>query len=526
MNALLYLPLDERPCNYEYPIALARIGELPLSSPPYHLLGNKKTPADPAGIMNWLKESAADADDLIVSIDMLVYGGIVPSRLHHHTEEECLRRLNVLRELKASRPQLRISAFNLIMRTPSYNSDDEEPSYYEQYGASIFRYSWLSDKGTHGDLAADEQLEWKRLQEEIPQAVLTEHLLRRSVNAFINEASIRLVHDGIIDTLIIPLDDNAEYGFTASERNKLIILADQLNLSDRIHIYPGADEVGCTLIARVFCERRNYRPELFTRYSSTLGPTIIPCLEDRTLGESIKSQVIAAGGLLADNSHEADFILMVHSPAAGQDAVANAAAPLSTRHRSYFSEVNIREFTAAIENYLDRGRTVALADVAALNGSDHSLMQLLSRSGLLSRLHAYAGWNTSGNTLGTVIAHGIIESYFVRPQASESKVRMSSSRSFLIQRLIEDWGYQAIVRSCVLNEHLPALGGNYFSVSECYDAITQIVGDQLKNFAHTYLQDLQPERFEIVDVRMPWKRMFEVGFQISMNDTPVESSRA
>ncbi|MCQ6562899.1 DUF4127 family protein [Paenibacillus mendelii] len=524
MNDLVYVPLDERPCNYEYPAALARIGELPLTSPPLHLLGNKKRPADTTGIMNWLIESAQDANDLVVSIDMLVYGGIVPSRLHHHTEEECLQRLSILRELKAAHPSLRIHAFNLIMRTPSYNSDDEEPAYYEQHGESIYRYSWLSDKRTYGELPASEQAEWERLHTVIPQAVLTEHLQRRSVNAFINEASVKFVHEGIIDTLIIPLDDNAEYGFTASERNKLIVLADSLNLSDRIHIYPGADEVGCTLIARVFCERRSYRPELFTRYSSTLGPTIIPCLEDRTLGESIKSQVIAAGGLLADNSHEADFILMVHSPAAGQNAVADAASPLSSRHRSYFSEVNIREFAAAIQNYMDKGRTVALADVAALNGSDQSLMQLLSRLGLLSRLQAYAGWNTSGNTLGTVIAHGIIESYYSRPATGESVDRMAKSRAFLIARLIEDWGYQAIVRSRTLHEHLPLLGGNYFNVAECYDAVTELVRDQLKAFVHTYLQDLQPERIEIHDVRMPWKRMFEVGFQVSLTDSPVENS--
>ncbi|WP_308635703.1 DUF4127 family protein [Paenibacillus silvisoli] len=521
MFQVAYLPLDERPCNVQYPLELARLGGMTVTSPPKAILGNKKKPAEHSGIKHWLLETAGNADVLIVSIDMLVYGGIVPSRLHHFSQEEALAKLHLLRELKLRFPALKIYGMNLIMRTPSYNSDDEEPHYYEQYGNLIYQYSWLNDKRAHHPLNPAEQADWDHVQQSIPASVLHEHLNRRCVNAAVNEASIQLVQDDILDMLIIPLDDNAEYGFTAAERNNLIVLTDSLNLNHCIHIYPGADEAGCTLMSRVFCDLHAYAPELYVRYSSTLGPTIIPCLEDRTLGESVKAHVTAAGGFIGDSSGEADFILMVNSPAAGQNAVAGGATPVRDRHRFYFSEVNPREFATAMKRYLDKGMIVALADVATLNGSDQSLMQSLAAQGLLKSIHAYAGWNTSGNTLGTVIAHGIIESYYkLRPQLDNGD-RNRFSREFYMQRLIEDWGYQSIARSRIHIEQLPLIGGTYFDITAQYDQVVELVRSMLEDFIQRYLKDLSDERIQLRDLRMPWKRMFEVGFHVRLEPSPV-----
>ncbi|MEH6858905.1 DUF4127 family protein, partial [Priestia megaterium] len=90
MNKIMYLPLDERPCNYKFPVKLAELTDLELIVPNRSLLGNKKKPADVSGLQEWLLENCQDASYLIVSIDMLVYGGIVPSRIHNLTKEECI----------------------------------------------------------------------------------------------------------------------------------------------------------------------------------------------------------------------------------------------------------------------------------------------------------------------------------------------------------------------------------------------------------------------------------------------------
>lgn len=137
MSKVVYLPLDERPCNYLFPQQLAKMTDLQMVVPELAILGNKKKPANTAAVRQWLLKAAKDADVLLVSIDMLVYGGIVPSRLHHLSLEECMRRISVLGEIKRSYPEISIHAFNLIMRVPNNNKDEEEPDYYKFHGGKF-----------------------------------------------------------------------------------------------------------------------------------------------------------------------------------------------------------------------------------------------------------------------------------------------------------------------------------------------------------------------------------------------------
>ncbi|WP_054948815.1 DUF4127 family protein [Numidum massiliense] len=531
MAKIVYLPLDERPCNYSYPQQLAAMTTLDFIVPERSLLGNKKEPADIPAIQEWLKEVTIDADYLIASIDLLVYGGIVPSRLHQLSMEQCLARLHILAQIKQANPKLKIYAYNLIMRTPAYDSSDEEPDYYEYHGRQLYLYGWLTDKAARGELTAAEETQLVEVKANLPGEYLDDFMSRRYVNSAINSNSIDLVSQGVVERLIIPLDDNSAYGFTAQEQRQLVFKVAEMNLMDRVAIYPGADEIGCTLFARVFCETMRYTPEIFVRYSSTLAPFIIPKLEDRTLNESIKHQLTAAGAVMADHSRDAHAILMVHAPAVGEANVADGQ-PFAERHASYYSEVNIPEFVHAIENYLGKGKLVALADVATINGSDSTLMDILSKLGLLADIAAYAGWNTMGNTLGTVIAHTVIESYYhtanrsngcsvdrvtVRSSTrSNDSDRLKQSRVFYYSRLVEDWGYQAVVRGDVCENDLPSLGVTVRDLSSRQNQIEKIVAGKLETFVHKKLQQGCRDTITLSDVHLPWRRMFEVGFTLEL----------
>jgi hypothetical protein len=514
---VLYLPLDERPCNLNFPQQLAQITDLSLVVPDRNLLGRTKTPASFDGIRQWLKQEAADADYLIVSLDMLVYGGIVPSRLHYQSIEESIARLEILREIKEINNSIHIYAFNLIMRVPAYNSSDEEPDYYEIYGERISNYGKLVDIEEQRKLTKDEEERLLFLQQQIPPDVLSDFIGRRKVNSSINQYSIQMVQNEIIDFLIIPLDDNAEYGFSSKEQRELVFNIEELNLLDQVAIYPGADEIGCTLFTKVFCKVQRYIPEVFVRYSSTQGPDIIPKYEDRSLNESIKAHMTAMGAHIADHSYHADVMLMVHSPPVGQSDMAESNFPFHKRHRSYFSEVNYREFVHSIGYYIDKGKVVALADVATCNGSDQPLMKLLCKTKLIDKVNAYAGWNTSGNTMGTVLAHGIIESYY-HQRDKENMGRRRKSREFFYSRLVEDWGYQSIARRHVFEQDVLRLGGSYFDVSLIQDEVESIIQDRLTQFIETYLNNVTDGCLQLEEVKLPWNRMFEVGFQLKLVD--------
>lgn len=511
MTKVVYLPLDERPCNAKYPLQLAAMADLNVVAPPAERLGNKKRPAQYDRIADWLLGEVNDADYLLVSIDMLVYGGIVPSRLHHLSESVCLDRLHLLRQIKAARPSIKICAFNLIMRVPAYNSSEEEPAYYAEYGAAIYRYGWLQDKAETEPLEPAEQAEWDSLQNSLPAAVLEDFLARRRVNRSINQQAIALVRDGVLERLAIPLDDNARYGFSPMEQRKLLFQVEEDNLMDRVLIYPGADEIGCTLLAYVFCAIKQYQPEVYIRYSSTQGPFIIPRYEDRSLNESIKSHLTAAGAYIGDSSATADIALLVNSPPVSQQLMAESPDPYRHRHRSYFSEVHLLEFATAIEALANKGAFIAIADVASGNGGDHSLLQLLAKKGLLPRIAAYAGWNTSGNAIGTAVAHAVIASYY---RQTDNAAAHWASRQFYRYRLIEDWGYQTIVRTEVYNNRIGAMGGSYFDLDGIQQEVEQLVATELQAFCRTYLDCLMDEE-EIASLQasLPWNRLFEVNLE-------------
>ncbi|MEF2243705.1 DUF4127 family protein [Paenibacillus sp. IITD108] len=514
MTKIVFLPLDERPCSLLFPMHLAACTDLQMVAP-HHLLGMKKQPAPVAQLAQWVEREVIGADYLLVSIDMLVHGGIVPSRLHHVTVEECMDRLALLEKVRKNHPHLNIYAFSLIMRTPQYCSAEEEPDYYADYGHLISRYSWLRNKEERNELSQVEQDEFVQVRSSIPSAVLDDFIGRRTINHAINRQAIEYVNDGVIDTLLIPLDDNAQFGFSVSEQRQLRLLAEQYNLMDKVFIHSGADEAGCTLFARAFCDAKQFAPEVFIRYSSTLGPLTVPDLEERSLHEAVKSHLSAAGGYTLDNSQEADAVLAVHT-AVHSVMTSDSIHDLQDRHASYFTEINMNEFASAIDGYIRRGKVVGLADAAIINGADHYLLQLLSKRGMLKDVSAYAGWNTIGNTLGTVIAHMIIEAYY-KGQPHNEFDRLHRSREFYALRLLEDWGYQAVIRKKLCKEHPVGFDGKkYVDLSTMKEQVDSFVNKEIQQFVESWLTDAVEGKIEVQNVYFPWNRVFEIGLDLQI----------
>ena len=89
MRKIVYLPLDERPCNALFVPKLFNGENLNIVIPPK--MGFKKTPARWEDISAFLIKECADADGLVLSMDMLLYGGLIPSRLHYLPAEEVVQ---------------------------------------------------------------------------------------------------------------------------------------------------------------------------------------------------------------------------------------------------------------------------------------------------------------------------------------------------------------------------------------------------------------------------------------------------
>lgn len=489
------LPLDERPCNFKYPKLLFSGSDFEVVLPEH--LGDKKVPADYGAIRRFLLRECAAADAAVISMDMLLYGGLIPSRLHH-LEAACVKeRLNLLRQIKSEHPGLKIYAFQCIMRCPQYSSDDEEPDYYGFCGEEIHRLGRaIHMKSLTLDCGEDE----RSLREKIPPEALADYEGRRAFNLAFDLEALMLAEEGILDFLIFPQDDSAPYGYTAMDQARVRGEIAARRMQDRVLIYPGADELGLTLLARVMNSSLNRRPRVYVKYASVHAPFLVPKYEDRALGETVRYHLMAAGCLWTESVSEADFVLAL---SAGTGEMLEAAQQ-SEKGSGYNVERSLTEFVYALESYIGSGIPVAVGDNAYANGGDLELVSMLDGRGLLLKLAGYAGWNTSANTIGTAIASGV--RYLVNGADA-------SHRQFLLLRYLEDAGYCAVVRNHITVSLLPALGMTYFDVRERTGEVSAMVEEELDSFAKKYLSSIYPY-IQIDNVQMPWRRMFEADITL------------
>jgi hypothetical protein len=87
------------------------------------------------------------------------------------SQAEIAERLENFKRLRQDNPNLHIYVFDSLMRTPyqGWAGNIEEPAYYEQYGAAIFQYTSLLDKGETSKLSAAEKRDLQAYEKAIPQ---------------------------------------------------------------------------------------------------------------------------------------------------------------------------------------------------------------------------------------------------------------------------------------------------------------------------------------------------------------------
>ncbi len=116
MNRILYVPLDERACNYEFPALLAGMTEdVALVEPPVGWMGFKKKPADIDAL--WPGFSRMRGNAATPSFPWIRWFTAISSIPNASPPlEACMETLFRFTELKRKNPELSIHAFNLVAR--------------------------------------------------------------------------------------------------------------------------------------------------------------------------------------------------------------------------------------------------------------------------------------------------------------------------------------------------------------------------------------------------------------------------
>lgn len=495
MSALL-IPLDDRPVTYVFPSLVANTAGFDVVIPPRSLMGSLYHSAQIDSLFGWINNAIDKMQPqiMIVALDSLLYGGLITSRRCEDDLALVSKRLANIKKWKSkSKNDLKIYAQTSIMRISDNYDNTEEKDYWSRYGREIFAWStvmYRMAKGQGVDRGILESYESK-----IPEEIRNDYLDTRFRNFQINNEILNLVEGGVIDQLVMSVDDSGQSGLNVLEKEKLVRRAKGPGLMNKVECYPGADEVLSGLVSMWISDQikeTGGQIRSKVQYSPKSSENAQSRYEGQTIGATIKDQMRALKVQQVEefvpgqNANNIDLTVIVH---AGDIQGDHILLPGTPDLRQLETSEQVRQ---TIE-YLEKATTPCiLCDVAYANGSDPILIEeLLNRRDLISKLVAYAGWNTTGNSIGSALGLGVARLYSVRAN-KRNQITDRAFQKCLFTRLADDWAYQSQIRSQLDSD-------------ASIDRLAQLISPYLGRIGQS--MGFEPGNLR---VSFPWKRTFEL----------------
>ena len=256
--------------------------------------------------------------------------------------------------------------------------------------------------------------------------------------------------DWNLDTLVFSKDDCAEYGLNVKEARELEKLGGLTKT--------GADEIPLTLLARAIKKDLKVAPIFLAPEHKHL----ISNYEDVSIEKSVLGQLELAGCEVCEPD-DADILLYVNNFECHQGEIV--------------MKVDTKPFSG---DWFEPDKPYMIADVRFANGADNAFVEKLFETGFGENFCGYSAWNTSANSLGSLIC-GV-------------KIKADNNDAFKrlqVVRFLDDWAYQANVRQ----------------------AGTMDIKDLMKPFEDRVFAQLGIKYN--VNYSFPWDRLFEVEVELS-----------
>ena len=474
---IAFIPIDNRPVCYTLPEQICAIdSDINLFMPKREFLGSLTKYADVEAIFDWLKK-LPQMEAIVMCLDTVAYGGLIPSRRCSDTFEKIKTRVENLKKILENK-KAKIYAFSSIMRISNNNVNEEEKEYWSKWGKKIFEYSYQTHKlGTESCIT-----------NVIPSEILDDYIATRKRNFEINKLYLEYQKQGLFNTLVFSKDDCAEYGFNVQEAKALEKLGG--------FVKTGADEIPLTLLARAIMKKQKSVSE---KETSRVGETqcshrdkcqetgikiapiflvpeckdLISNYEDVSIEKSVKGQIELAGCSVCEPD-DADILLYVNN------------------FEDHQGEIVMKVPTQTFSGKWQKpSKPYMVADVRFANGADNAFVKQLFEVGFDENFLGYSAWNTSANSLGSLIC-GAIVFKGAKMQNNVGK-DFYFGRDFLklqTVRLLDDWAYQANVRQQLTSPD------------------EKLVKELMKPY--------EEKVFEVLGVnydtsyKFPWNRLFEV----------------
>ena len=491
-ETVLFVPQDDRPVSLQYTVDTAKAAGMTVLTPPQNLISGKTYKGQADQIWNWVEQNAGRADVMVLSTDTLIYGGLVDSRKHNLPLSTLEYRLKRIEALKANYKNTRIYGFGTVMRSPRASGGGTEPSYYADYGPTIFQIAALQDKLDAGTLTQAETQKLMSLQASVPVEYLQDWFSRRQKNMQINKGLIDEARKGVFEYFALGHDDTSQLSQSALEGRYLSQYSKGIPRT-QYGSFPGADQLGLLLMARSRTDESVEKPTFSIIYPLGGAGKTLPGYEDQTIDKTIAEHVEAVGGTMT-TAGKPTVLLAVNTPLSTSTSESEAFGNLPMVSQA------TNAFVDRIQQATEQGVTVSVADIAYNNGSDNTLVGAMYKRDILYKIGAYNGWNTASNTVGYAIAQGLL----LKSMSPEGH------RDMLTQQYLDNWAYQANIRKDIYRMQDSIRTGNVRYSGDLNSKLEEYLQERIQDFGETYLK-VDPRT---IKATFPWGRLFETDITV------------
>ena len=500
---VLLVPLDSRPPCGQLVADNGRTAGVEIILPPSETMDFYTLPGDTSKMRKWLYDEIKDCDEAIISIDQLLYGGLIASRNKTIKDEDITALAEYLKKLHGDNPNIKIHAFSILPRM-------NPPDFVEKYQDRKKLMEWSRLVHKYDDNPLSETAEKIQiLEREIPSEQIKAYTEIYNRNLRLNCLLANLVADGTLEDLTFGQDDGEVYSLPNLKLKEFMHYLHKNQIAkDKLAILHGADEVALSILTNIISRSNTFK--VYVDYSSEKAATkVMPymaiCNQD-TAHERLNFH----HDVIVSTPEEADYILFI-----------SATDEETMDRRRYNAE--------KLLDYQQRGKPVALVDLSKNFIAQEALLPILIKEGYpVNSLIAYAGWNTVSNSVGTAISQAEIYLTALN-QGSEQDSVVYSNISNLNNRICEDYYYLKDVIDLV-NINLKKKGysnvydldleHNYkWAVDMMEAAMNQRLVQYKTSDAFTKSFWLKNTEYTVTDMQIssyfPWPRTFEINLKAS-----------
>ena len=506
---VLLMPLDSRPACTNFVVALGKIANIKVIVPPSELLDNYQQPGNKQALINWLQQESSSADYAIISTDMLIHGGLLNSRLASGSVTDEDNAIIALQNLHNTNPALKLFVFNIIPRLwlPDNNS---------VYQQQILEYSKLKDKA-HQTKSETDLISLQKLEQTIPSDIINSYNALFERNYQLNLKLLQLLENKVISSLVIGQDDGQQYGISNIIKQKLYLAVETLTTKDNVNITRGTDEVALSMLGQIIGKNTPLKVKVI--YNNDDSANIImpymPHSVDKTIQEKLKITNLQR----VDNDNEADFILFVN---------------IGTSD----NKVEQEQSSTKIKELLKTPTKVALVDLSQHFSATETLLPTLIQNNInINQLIAYAGWNTTSNSIGTALTQSLafLSEQKVTTTLPYLKLLYKNNLTFLVSRFYEDYYYLKEIQP-KLSQYLTAQNIDPAHLKDNYPLANNFIIKELSashnklSSSKSFQQEIhidfnrngQQNKYQLkiidntITAKLPWERIFEVNLQTDL----------